>query len=136
MDIKANEATGQRPKGGRVIDAPLVNISLAACIEQIRHEETWKKSDRNAITIFKSAMMRIVLIALHKDAEMKEHSAAGNISIQVIEGEMLFSTAAQTVILGRGQMLALHEAIPHSELARSETVFLLTLTTVYAKRVL
>lgn len=132
MDIKSNEATPQRPKGDRVIDAPLVNINLSACIEQVRQEEAWKKSDRNAITVFKSAMMRIVLIALHKDAEMKEHSAAGIISIQVIEGEMLFSTAAQTITLGRGQILVLHEAIPHSVVAKSETVFLLTLSAVQA----
>lgn len=128
MNTGTNKETQQRPNGDRKIDGPLVVIDLAACIEQIRQEETWRKSDRNAMTVFKSAMLQIVLIALHKGAEMKEHSTVGNISIQVIEGEMLLSTAAQTIILESGQMLALHEAVPHNVLAKSETVFLLTLT--------
>ncbi len=112
----------------------MVNINLAACIEQVMQEETRKISGRNAIAVFKSTVMRIVLNALHKDAETKEYSAAGNIGVQVIEGKMLISTAAQSILLATGQMLALHEAIPHSVLANSETVFLLTLTTALAEK--
>ena len=73
-------------------------------------------------------VMRLVLIALHKGAEMKKHTAAGTISVQVIEGEILFTTDEQTITLTSGQMLVLHEGISHSVLARKETVFLLTLT--------
>ena len=128
MDEKFNEATGNRPQGGRTLDAPMVTIDLSLFITQIREEEQWKNSDRNAITIFKTMVMRIVLIALHKGAEMKKHTAAGTLSIQVIEGEMLFTTDAQSITLISGQMLVLHEAIPHSVLAKKETIFLLTLT--------
>lgn len=130
MDEKFNEATEQRPQGQRTLDAALVTIDLGLFIKQIREEEQWEKSDRNAITIFKSLLMCIVLIALRKGAEMKKHTAAGTISVQVIEGEMLFTTDEQTVTLCSGQMLVLHEGIPHSVLAKAETVFLLTLSTL------
>jgi quercetin dioxygenase-like cupin family protein len=129
MDEKFNESTEQRPQGERTLDAALVTINLGLFLKQIREEEQWKKSDRNAITVFKSFVMRIVLVALHKGAEMKQHTASGTISVQVIEGEMQFTTDDQTVTLGSGQMLVLHEGIPHSVLAKEETVFLLTLTT-------
>jgi quercetin dioxygenase-like cupin family protein len=45
---------------------------------------------RNAITVFKTNGLRIVLMALHKDAEMTEHSADGPISIQMLEGRIIF----------------------------------------------
>lgn len=128
MDEKFNEATKLRPQGGRTLDAALVTIDLGLFIKQIRTEQTWLDSDRNAITIFKSMLMRMVLIALHKGAEMKKHTVAGSISIQVIEGEMLFTTDEQSITLMSGQMLVLHEAISHTVLAKTETVFLLTLT--------
>lgn len=129
MDEKFTLDTNNRPQGERVLDAPMVTIDLSLFIAQIREEEQWKNSDRNAITIFKSMMMRIVLIALHKGAEMKKHTATGTLSLQVIEGEMQFTTDEQSIILSSGQMLVLHEGIPHSVLAKKETIFLLTLTT-------
>jgi quercetin dioxygenase-like cupin family protein len=73
--------------------------------------------------------MRIVLIALHKNAEMKKHTADGIISVQVLEGQIQFTTNEQTVEISKGQMLTLHKGIPHSVLAKEETIFLLTLTT-------
>lgn len=129
MDKKFNEATPQRPEGDRVIDAPLVEINLPTFTKQIKEEEAWKNGDRNAITVYKTNGMRIVLIALHKGAEMKQHKAAGIISIQVIEGQMTFTADEKNVELNTGQMLALHKDIPHSVLAKEETIFLLTLTT-------
>ena len=128
MDEKFNEATNNRPQGQRMLDAALVTINLGMFIKQIREEEQWKKSDRNAITIFKSLVMRMVLIALHKDAEMVKHEAKGMINIQVLEGEIEFTTADQTINLTSGQILILHEGIEHSVYARQETAFLLTLT--------
>lgn len=129
MDEKFTEATLNRPQGHRTLDAPLVTIDLRFFIAQIKREEQWKKTDRNAITIFKSLVMRIVLIALHKGAQMKDHTASGTINVQIIEGEMQFTTNEQTITLYAGQMLVLQEGIVHCVLAKEETVFLLTLTT-------
>ncbi|GEO05035.1 hypothetical protein AAE02nite_26990 [Adhaeribacter aerolatus] len=126
-EIKANDATPQRPAGDRPLDASVIEMNLSAFREQIKQEKAWQTSDRNAITIFKSDGMRLVLVALHAGAEMKTHTAPGVISVQVLEGQISFSTAEQSFELGAGQMLALHAGIPHSVLAREESVFLLTL---------
>ena len=132
MEKKSNEATIHRPEGERMLDAALVTIDLRRFMEQIQHEKAWKESDRNAITVFKTNGMRIVLIALHKDSEMSEHTAGGMISVQVLEGHIQFTTGEQSVELVKGQMLALHEDIPHRILAKEQTIFLLTLTTTLA----
>lgn len=111
------------------VAASLVAINLTKFIAQIKEEDKWEKSDRNAITIFKSFLLRMVLIALHKGAEMKQHIKSSIISIQVIEGEMIFTTDDQTITLSSGQILVLQEGLLHSVLAKEDTIFLLTLTT-------
>lgn len=127
MQEKHNEATPQRPQGDRPLDAPLVLIDLPAIHKQIKGEASWSDSDRNAITVFKSAGLRIVLVALHEGAEMKKHLAGGILNVQVLDGQITFNTEAQSVILNKGQMLILHEGIAHSVTANLESTFLLTI---------
>ena len=134
MEEKFNEATSQRPEGDRPLDAALVTIDLPAFIKQIKEESTWKGSDRNAITVFKTDGLRIVLVALHEAAEMAKHKAEGIISVQVLEGEIQFNTDEQMVVLTTGKMLALHKGIHHWVKAIKESVFLLTLTTTLAAK--
>ena len=132
MEEKFNNATILRPEGDHIIDASLVIIDLPAFILQISEEKAWKDDDRNAITVFKTNGMRIVLIALHEGAEMIKHIAKGHISVQVLKGKLQFNTDEQSIELSEGQMLAMHEGISHSVLAKEETIFLLTLTTTLA----
>ena len=129
MERKYNDSTDLRPKGRRLIDAPLVSIDISEFIKQLKSEVTWQNSDRNAITVFKTNGLRIVLIALHKEAVMQEHATDGIISVQVLEGEINFSIANESKLLRKGEMIALHEGLDHSVKAIKESVFLLTLTT-------
>ncbi len=129
MEIKNNESTELRPEGGRLMDAPLVSMDIPEFINQLKSEAAWKNSDRNAMTVYKTNGMRIVLIALHEDAVLKKHTADGIISVQVLEGEIIFSTDDQSVVIKQGQMIALHKGLPHSVKAIKESLFLLTLTT-------
>jgi len=129
METKNNESTDLRPEGARLIDAPLVRMDIPEFIRQLKTEATWQTSDRNAITVFKTDGMCIVLIALHEGAVMKKHTAKGIISVQVIEGEINFSTDKESKQLRQGDMIALHAGLPHSIKAIKESVFLLTRTT-------
>jgi len=130
MENKANEATPQRPEGDRVLNAALVAMDLPRSIEQLKSETTWRESDRNSITLFKSDVMRIVLIGLHAGAELPTHTANGIISVQVVHGKVSFTADPQTESLSKGQMIALQPAIPHSVRAEEESFFLLTLVMV------
>lgn len=127
MEQKQNESTELRPEGGRVMDAPLVTMNVNEFIRQIKHEPAWEKSDRNAMAIYKTEGMRIVLIALHEDAIMEKHTANGIISLQVLEGEINFNSVDQSISVKKGEMIALHKGIPHSVAAVKESVFLLTI---------
>lgn len=130
MSDKSNKATAQRPEGNRIVDATLVTMDLNHFIQQLRDESTWKDSDRNSITIFKSDNMRVVLMGLHESAELKTHTANGIISLQVLQGKITFTAGEQTVELQKGEMLALHKKVPHSLIALKETFCLLTVAMV------
>ncbi|MDP9229278.1 MAG: hypothetical protein M3O67_01240, partial [Bacteroidota bacterium] len=104
MQEKHNEATINRPEGDRPIDAPLMLIDLPSLIEQIKTEDAWSKNDRNAITAFKTDGMRIVLVALHENAEMTPHETDGVLSIQVVEGKIKFKTEQESVDVYKGQV--------------------------------
>ncbi len=127
--VKYNDPTNQRPEGERILDAPLVHIDLKEFSKTIKSEKAWEEKDRNAMTVYKTDGMRMVLIALHKGAVLEKHTANGNISVQVLDGEIDFSTDSQTVNLKEGQAIALHKMIPHEVSAVKESVFLLTLST-------
>ena len=133
MELKNNDSTELRPEGARLMDAPLVSMDIQEFIKILKAEATWQNSDRNAMTVYKTNGMRMVLIALHEDATLKKHTAEGIISVQVLEGEIIFSTDDQSVVIRKGHMIALHKGLPHSVKAIKETVFLLTLTTTLDK---
>lgn len=128
VNEKSSEATSLRPEGDRILNAELVEMNLNQFIDQIKNEKTWQHSDRNSLTIFKSPTMRIVLMGLHANAELKTHKANGVISIQVLEGKIDFSTALKSLRMEKGNMIALQENVMHSVVAVTDSFFLLTLS--------
>ena len=127
MENKSTEATALRPEGERMLNAPLVEIDLNKFMAELKQETTWAESDHNSITVVKSDTSTMVLIGMHKNAELKEHTAIGNISVQVLHGEINFVAEQQTLSLAKRQMITLDANIPHSVTALEESFFLLNL---------
>jgi quercetin dioxygenase-like cupin family protein len=119
-----------RPDSNRPLDAPMLNFDLTSLIERIKQEDDWNTGKHNAITLMKTARMRIVLIAMHAGNEIKMHQSEGPISVHIIEGLLHFITEEESVILKKGQLLTLHENVQHELIAIEETTFLLTMSHV------
>lgn len=120
-------ATRQRPEGSRALNQEMLTFDTDALISQIKSEEAWTKSDRNSLTIFKNDTLCMVIVGLHPEAAMKKHSATGAITVQVLQGDIIFETLNQKSELTRGKMIALPAGIPHQVYAVKESFFLLTL---------
>ncbi|MEO8766466.1 MAG: hypothetical protein ABI416_19355 [Ginsengibacter sp.] len=121
------ESTHNRPEGERTIDTSHLLIDIPAFIKQVKSEKQWKKSDRNAITVFKSDTMRIVLTGLRKKAEMHTQHPENVLSIHVIDGKISVKVQFEKVKLCRGQVLALHARVPYSITAIKKAMILLTI---------
>jgi homogentisate 1,2-dioxygenase len=127
MEQKEIESTYNRPGGDRIIDTSKLLIDIPSFITQIKSEKQWKKSDRNAITVFKSDKMRIVLTALRKKAEMQTLHPDNDFSLHIIDGKILLKTAAGNIAVSSGQIVALHEKVPYTIKAVKKTTMLLTI---------
>jgi quercetin dioxygenase-like cupin family protein len=114
MQEKYNESTLNRPEGGRLLDAPLLIISVAEYIQRLKNESAWQKNDRNGITLFKTKGMRIVLVIMHPGAEMRPQTIDALVSLHVLSGYLQVTTDEQTAKVEGGQILTLHANINHS----------------------
>ncbi len=122
---KYNEATPQRTSD-HLLDAPAVQVDLHAYQNQILQEPTWQNSDRNAITLFKTDGLSLVMTALHQGAKMEENIIDSRFCIHVLAGNVHVKTSVQSHDLTQGQVLVLHEGMPHTISALSDSTLLLT----------
>lgn len=118
-------ATSNRAQNNRPTDVSQRVIDLQQLVAQIKTEETWYSSDRNVTTVFKSKDLCMVLIALHKGAQLTPHIAESMLCIQVLEGTIDFDTDCCRTELGAGQTVTLKEGNSYNVRAPHEAVFLL-----------
>ena len=128
MDIKKNKSTINRPGGSRTIDAPYVAIDINFYMHQVKDEEAWQKSDRNAITVFKTEGLSLVLSALHADAIIDDNTADGILIVQVLEGKIKITADEHSEEAVEKEIITFHRDVAHTIEALEESVLLLTIT--------
>jgi len=107
---------------------PSLEFDLAAEAEQLRQEDAWKNTARNAKTLVKYADLRIVLIVMKAGTRMEGHKADGSISVHTLSGKLRLHLSDQMVELPAGRLLTLERALPHDVEALEESSFLLTIS--------
>lgn len=128
MDQQIIEAAVQQPLGDKALETPLHKINLNSFLKQIKKDKSWKDNDRNALTVLKTSSIRMVLYGIKKGAEMIKQKKDGRITVQVLEGKVVFNSGGESVKLGTGQMLVLDESAAYSLVAGKKSYFLLTFT--------
>ena len=71
---------------------------------------------------------RVVLFAFKAGQQLKEHRTTSQILVQILRGRATFATSASSVKLQAGMVLQLEENVPHSVIAQTDAVMLLTMT--------
>ena len=107
----------------------LSRFNLETLLSQVKNTEAWKKGDRGSIVLRDGGPLRVVLIAMHASSVIPPHKVDSPISVQTVEGSIIFKTDKESVSLGKGQILTLEAGIQHSLEALEESAFLLTRTT-------
>ncbi len=101
-------------------DAPSVSFELSSLVE------TWKGKDHTAV-LLKTDSLRVVFRSLCKGNSLSTHKAAGDITVQVLDGRIEFAVGDRTLSLEKGQVLALKAGTPHSLTAPQPASILITL---------
>jgi len=125
-------AMQQKPDSGPMRQAgptsnPILEFNLEKEIEQLRHEEPWQATGRNAKTMVKHPDFRIVLTVLKANMRVQEHQTVGRISVQTIAGHIRVRVGKDLYDLPQGRLLALDSALPHDVEALEDSAFLLTI---------
>ena len=101
-------------------DTPTASFDISALVK------TWSGKDHTAV-LLKTDSLRVVFRSLSEGNTLPPHKAAGDITVQVLEGQIEFNAADQTMSLQKGQVLALKAAVPHSVKALRQSAILITL---------
>jgi quercetin dioxygenase-like cupin family protein len=78
--------------------------------------------------ISESSAARVLLFAFQAGQQLKEHRTTSQILVQALRGRITFTSEGSSVDLHAGMLLQLEANIPHSVVARTNAVMLLTMT--------
>ncbi|MBI4446119.1 MAG: hemerythrin domain-containing protein [Acidobacteria bacterium] len=125
-------AMQQKPDSGRMrqpgpTSSPILEFNLANEIEQLRREEPWRTTGRNAKTMVKHPDFRIVLTVLKASMRVQEHQTVGRISVQTVAGHIRMRVGEDVYDLPQGCLVALDSALPHDVEALEDSAFLITI---------
>ena len=115
------------PGTARSLDQPVMTFDFPAILADMKQEPTWRTARRNAVTLLKQPIFRIVLVALQAGAEVASHQTDSPVTVQAIEGRLAVRVDADEYVLGAGQLLTLRPGLRHSVRAQDDSAFLLTL---------
>src|SRR5690348_9808537 len=94
--------------------------------EQMIDQDLVARHGRSARTLVKQGPLRMTVIALAASGNLATHHAEGPVTIQLLEGDVVFSVAEQEYPLTPGDVLVLASGVPHSARSSSGCVLLLT----------
>lgn len=107
-------------------DSPLC-LDFFAEIDTLRRGAAYSEHGRDARTLVKYPGFSVVLTVLRKGIALASHSAAGPVSIQVLDGAMCVRVPGREIDLRAGHGLALEPGAVHDVEAREDCAFLVTL---------
>lgn len=102
-------------------------FDLPALVDSMKHKQSWVNGELNAMILIQTPMKQIVLTAMHEGTEIESFQSNDSITFQILEGQAIFQTRKESVILDKGQILTLHENIKYSFTSMEDTVLLLTI---------
>lgn len=84
-------------------------------------------ADARTTALFKTTSMEVVRLVLPAGKKLPTHSVPGEITVQCIEGKILFDVNGREVALESGQMLFLEGGLPHAAVAIEDASLLVTI---------
>lgn len=122
--IKSPPLTIIHKKSG---STPLLTFDLPYLIEEMKLSRSWAKGRLINKILLNSPDKQVLLTALHEKTEIDSFQTSDSVSFQILEGELIFSTRKESLILKKGQLITLREKVKYRLTTNAETVFLLTI---------
>lgn len=117
------------PKDCEPSDTRLLYYDLSEFVGRMKQNSSWIAGELCARIIQKKKNKKIILTAMHEGTIIESFQSNDSITLQIIEGSLIFHTRRESVTLKEGQRLSLHEKIKYRLTTTEDSVFLLTIAT-------
>lgn len=121
---------GQASSGreSRVLDAPVLEVDLRRELERLHGEDAWRVERRNAITLLKGPLLRVVLEAMQAGARMSVPRVDGPSTLVPLSGRIALLAEGRRTEAGPWTLLSLETHVRYEVEAIEEAAFILTLS--------
>ena len=102
----------------------LRSFDLPKIIDKMKHEHSWTMGELNSMILLNNPQKKIVLTTLHEGTVIESFQSNDSITFQIIKGKLKFRIGYESITLGDGQLLSLHENANYSLTTKEETVLL------------
>ncbi len=106
----------------------LNEFDFPAIIAKLKRKQTLANGELKTVVLLKSPDKQILLTAMMENTEIDSFQANNSIFFKIMEGKVNFHTRKDSVILGQGQVFAIHENIKYRLITREKTILLMTIT--------
>lgn len=124
LEIVSDDAP-TAPGHGR--PAPAGSFALIQEIDGLRNAPQYRDSGHAARTLFKCPELRIVLIVLRRDAELKEHRTNQPVSIHTLMGRIGVALPGGGMVQDIGGLMVIEPGVVHDVRALTDSAFLLSI---------
>jgi quercetin dioxygenase-like cupin family protein len=102
-----------------------VNVTEAAQKAWARLGET--SVEHTAVTLLKQPLIRAVLMVMRSGSKIPEHTANGDLTLQVLKGKIRFRVDQKEIRMSQGQLLTVGGNLPHDLEADEDAELILTI---------
>jgi quercetin dioxygenase-like cupin family protein len=114
----------------RSLDAPMMIFDLQPQLDELRADESYRRSGRLGRTLAKSGRLRLTLVALDAGVEVGMHRADSPMTIHMLAGRLTFRTGGSDHELTAGQILFFGPGDADDIRAVEESALVLTLSAI------
>jgi quercetin dioxygenase-like cupin family protein len=114
----------------RPLSEPMMKFDLQPTLQELRADDSYRRSGRLGRTLARSGRLRLTLVALNAGVEVGTHQADSPMTLQVLEGRIGFRVNGESHELSTGQVLFFGPGEAHDIRALDESALLLTLSAI------
>ena len=114
-----------RPAPAERFSAPQQVFDLRQAAAELAAEASVTTQGHRQKTLYRHGRVTIALFLFEAGSSMPTHTAAGAVTVNVLEGHLSVTAAEQQHDLPAGRLLVMASGVPHNVVARERSVMLL-----------
>jgi quercetin dioxygenase-like cupin family protein len=104
------------------------HVDLSAAASRLRAEPHAATHGHRQVALVRHGPVSVLLFVFDPGGELKEHRTDGEVTIQVLTGELKVTFDEGSAVIGRGELLSLRPGQAHAVRAVEASEMLLTIT--------